>query len=193
MLELRVGERRVQTPGLAKLVTGSLYRHWQMIKSNIDAVESDIYIWTSNVWFSHGSLHRVGGGLHGQPGFTGCLRYVSYFSTLTPVQRIRRSLTLSLTPLPWDPEFYPQQFALKCWAEFFSHKMLSLKFDVPRFWLWNCSLKILGQNFGFGKVKRTQLCLAPKLTWPYYLPFKALITVTMNFTPSIITFTRYKD
>ena len=27
MLELRVGERRVQTPGLGKLVTGSLYRH----------------------------------------------------------------------------------------------------------------------------------------------------------------------
>ena len=47
MMELHVGERRVQTPGLGKLVTGSLY--------------------------------RVGGGLHGQPGFTGCLR-LSLFS-----------------------------------------------------------------------------------------------------------------
>ena len=43
LLELRVGERRVQSSGLGKLVSGSLY--------------------------------RVGGGLHGQPGFTGCLRY----------------------------------------------------------------------------------------------------------------------
>ena len=33
MLELRVGERRVQTPGLGKLVTGSLYRHGKIIRS----------------------------------------------------------------------------------------------------------------------------------------------------------------
>ena len=35
LLELRVGERRVQTPGLGKLVTGSLYRQIKYLNSQI--------------------------------------------------------------------------------------------------------------------------------------------------------------
>ena len=37
MLELRVGERRVQMPGLGKLVTGSLYRYIK--KSNQKSIQ----------------------------------------------------------------------------------------------------------------------------------------------------------